>query len=295
MMKACLLYFPDCKEPANRLAHFLQIESDQIQIHHFPDGESLITLPERLPECVIIYESLNNPNQKLIELLFAARGARNSKVKNLILIAPYLAYMRQDKCFRPGQVVSQKVIGTFLSELFDSLITIDAHLHRINNLSQILPGCRAINLTTSALTANFIVEHFPYAPFLLGPDEESLQWVAGIAKNAGLEYGVCKKIRYGDKNVNVTLPNVNLRNRHVILIDDIASTGYTLAAAAQELRKSGINHIDCIITHALFAKGALKLLKESGIKHIITSDTISHSTNKIFIAPIVAKALEDLV
>ncbi len=294
-MDCLLIYFPECREPAKRLAAQMGLNSAQIRLHNFPDGESLVTLPEPLPSCVIIYRSLNQPNGKLVELLLAARGARDKGVANLIMVAPYLAYMRQDRSFSPGQVVSQKIIGLFLSELFDSLVTVDAHLHRVKDLGQILPGCTAVNLTSSGLTSRYILESCSQRPFLLGPDEESIQWVSGIAEMAGLEYGVCNKVRYGDTHVEVSLPVVDLADRHVILIDDIASTGYTLANVAVSLRERGVDQIDCIVTHALFARGALKLLKTSGIRRVITTDTVPHSTNRIFTAQLVAKVLKEFI
>ncbi len=294
-MDSLLIYFPECEKPARRLADHAGLAFDEIKVHHFPDGESLVTLPESLPRCVIIYQSLNHPNDKLVELLLAARGAREKEVSNLILVAPYLAYMRQDKAFKPGEVVSQKIIGLFLSDLFDSLVTIDAHLHRVKDLSKILPGCKAVNITSAGLTSGYIVKNFPDRPFLLGPDEESWQWVSGIAKMTGLEYGVCSKIRYGDKQVEVTLPEVKFADRHVILVDDIVSTGHTLATAAVKLRKAGAAQVDCIITHALFSKGVLKFLKTSGIRRIITTDTVPHSTNRIFTASMVAEVLKEFI
>ncbi len=294
-MDCLLLYFQESEAPAIRLANELGLSSAQIQVHHFPDGESLITLPENLSSRLIIYQSLNRPNQKLVELLLAARGARSRGVKQMVFVVPYLAYMRQDKVFRPGQVVSQKVMGLFLSELFESLVTVDAHLHRVKSLGEVFPGCAASNLTTAELTAQFILANYGSKPFLLGPDEESQQWVKKIADRTGCDYGVCKKVRYGDLDVKIELPKLDLRGRNVILIDDMVSTGHTLATAASSLLEKGVASIDCIITHALFTRGALSLLRRSGIRRIVSSDTVVHSTNRIYIAPLLAKALADLL
>ncbi len=103
-------------------------------LHHFPDGESLIRLPPSLPEHVIVCRSLNQPNDKLIELLLCATTARELGAKRLTLVAPYLSYMRQDIANQPGEAVSQRIVGKLLAELFDDVLTVDPHLHRISSL-----------------------------------------------------------------------------------------------------------------------------------------------------------------
>ncbi len=294
-MNRLLIYFADSKAPAERLASETGLPSAEINVHHFPDGESLVTLPEPLPGKIVIYMSLNRPNQKLTELLLAARGAMNKGVKELILVVPYLAYMRQDKAFKKGEVVSQKVIGRFLSELFGTVVTVDAHLHRVRSLGQVLPRCKSLNLKTAELTADYIVKNYPGSPFLLGPDEESHQWVKTIATIGGFDYGVCKKVRYGDDKVRVELPQLRFKHKPVILVDDIVSTGHTLSATALRLAETGTTYVDCIVTHALFVRGALSLLRKSGIKRIVTTDTVHHSTNRIFVAPVIARGLSRLI
>jgi len=294
-MNRLLLYFLEAEAPAKRLAHALDVEAAPIEIHHFPDGESLVTLPETMPESVLIYQSLNRPNEKLVELLLAAGGARKLGARKIVFIAPYLAYMRQDKAFCPGQVVSQEVMGHFLSGLFDAILTVDAHLHRVRDIESVFPDSKAINLTSAELTAEFIKENYPADPLLLGPDEESLQWVKKIADLTGCDYGTGKKVRFGDMQVKIELPPISLGNKDVILIDDMVSTGYTLATAAQCLRDNGARSVDCIITHPLFTRGALTLLRKSGIRRVVSTDTVVHSTNRIFMAPILASGLAELL
>ncbi len=290
-----LIFFENVNNPATRLSRLMGMDSSSIKVHHFPDGESLVTLPMPLSKRVVIYQSLNQPNQKLVELMLSALGARSMGAKKLILVAPYLCYMRQDKAFGPGQVVSQKVIGTFLSNLFDAILTVDAHLHRVKDIRDVFKGCNVQNLSTARMTADYIERNYEDVPFLLGPDEESLQWVRAIASLCRADFGVCKKTRYGDADVKVELPDVDLAKRSVILIDDIISTGHTISSVAEKLQRMGVQKVDCIVTHALFSRGSLTLLRRSGIRRIISTDTVPHSTNRIFVAPVIAKALKNLV
>ena len=113
----------DYAEPAKRLAHFIGCPFALIDVHHFPDGESRLRLPVDLPQKVVLCRSLNDPNEKLVELILAAEHLRGQGVMQLMLIAPYLCYMRQDKAFHPGEVVSQTIIGRLLANYFDGAIT----------------------------------------------------------------------------------------------------------------------------------------------------------------------------
>ncbi len=187
-----ILTFPEYKEPSQRLAKRLQVDCQVIELHHFPDGESLVRLPTDLNRHVIICRSLNQPNDKLIELLFTARTARQFGVERLTLVTPYLCYMRQDIANRPGEAVSQRIIGQLLADLFDDVITVDPHLHRINRLSQAIPLKNAIALKATDEIAGFLRKQLQSA-ILLGSDEESEQWVGRIAEKTGFDYAVAKK------------------------------------------------------------------------------------------------------
>ena len=144
-----VLHFDDQLEPAQRFATALGLDSAPIETRRFPDGETLLRLPLPLPPRVLLFCSLGSPDRRLVELLLAARTAREHSVAHLTLIAPYLCYMRQDMAFRPGEAVSQRIIGGFLAELFDAVVTVDPHLHRIERLDQVLPAACALAATAA--------------------------------------------------------------------------------------------------------------------------------------------------
>ncbi|MEO7104885.1 MAG: ribose-phosphate pyrophosphokinase-like domain-containing protein, partial [Rhodoferax sp.] len=131
-----LLHFEEDQVNATRIAQAARLETACIARHRFPDGELKLRLPPQLPERVVLLRTLNDPNEKLVELLLVAQTARVLGAKHVTLVAPYLAYMRQDIAFEPGEVVSQRVIGSFLATLFDAIITVDPHLHRISSLQE---------------------------------------------------------------------------------------------------------------------------------------------------------------
>ncbi len=289
-----ILAFADYLPPAERLARRLQAELKQIHLHRFPDQESLVRLPLQLPEHVILCRSLNDPNAKLIELLLCARTARAHGVKRLTLVAPYLCYMRQDFASHPGEAISQVIIGKLLADLFDDVITVDPHLHRIDSLQEAIPIDNAIALSATHEIADFLQNKLSDA-LLLGPDSESKQWVACIADETGFEYGVAEKIRHGDKQVDIQLPDMKFANKPVIIIDDMISTGRTLVKAANLLKNQGVRDIHIAITHPLFCGDAQDALLASGIHSIWSTDSILHPTSTIPLDRLLAQAVKTIL
>lgn len=290
MRPALLLHFDDETDQAARIAAAAGIPTACIARHRFPDGELKLRLPEQLPPRIALLRSLAQPNEKLVELLLAARTARTLGATQLTLIAPYLAYMRQDMAFVPGEAVSQRIVGSFLADLFDAVITVDPHLHRIHTLEEAVPVPRAVVLSGAPLLADLIAQRRPQA-LLIGPDEESAQWIAQAAARHGFDHAVCRKIRHGDRQVEIALPDVELGRRPVVLLDDMASSGHTLAQAARGLLAAGAASVDVAVTHALFAAEAGRLLWDAGIRQVWSTDCIAHPSNAVRMAPALAAAL----
>jgi len=288
-----LLYFDDEQAAAARLARAAGLAPAQVERHRFPDGEIRLRLPDALPAHAVLLRTLDHPNEKLVELLLAARTARSLGVRHLTLVAPYLAYMRQDMAFHPGEAVSQRIVGRFLADLFDAVITVDPHLHRVATLAEAVPVRQAIVLSGTPLLADLIAQRRPGA-LLMGPDGESSQWVAQAAARHGFEHAVCIKQRSGDHAVAIQLPPVALAGRAVVLLDDVASTGHTVAQAARLLQAAGAASVDVAVTHALLTAGALQMLREAGVGEIWSTDCIAHPTNAVSVAALIAQALHKL-
>jgi ribose-phosphate pyrophosphokinase len=290
--KPVLLGFPTYSEPARRLARTAGLAYADVHIHRFPDGESLVRLPERLPAHAIVCCSLDDPNDKLIELELAAASALQLGARRLTLVAPYLCYMRQDTAFHAGEAVSQHIIGRLLARRFDTLITVDPHLHRTHSLQDAVPVRRALTVGAAAAMATWLSRR-PTPPLLVGPDQESEQWVCAIAAAAGLDYAVARKTRLGDRDVRVDLPDVELSRRAVVLVDDVASTGHTLAEAARQIRDRKAASISVLVTHALFVDGATALLQAAGVAELYSTDSVVHPSNVIHLDGLLAQALVD--
>ena len=285
-----LLHFIEDLSSASAIAAAAGFNHAAIERHRFPDGELKLRLPTKLPARVTLLRTLDNPNEKLVELMLVARTARTLGAHHVTLVAPYLAYMRQDIAFQPGEVVSQRVVGRFLAELFDAVITVDPHLHRVATLAEAVPVAQATVLSGAPLLADLIAKHYQ-RPLLVGPDEESAQWVAQAAARHRFEHAVCHKIRRGDRDVQIALPDTPVTGRNVVLMDDVASSGHTLAEAARLLLTAGAASVDVAVTHALFAGDAVKLIRLAGVGQIWSTDCIVHASNAVSMSGLIAQSL----
>ena len=202
--------------------------------------------------------------------------------------------MRQDFANQPGVAVSQRIIGKMLAGLFDDVLTVDPHLHRIASLDQAIPIKNAISLTAADEIGRFLKQKLEYA-LLLGPDSESEQWVANIANKIGFDYCIAHKERRGDKQIEMTLPDHNFLNKPIVIIDDMASTGRTLGKAARLLQAAGAGDIYVVVTHALFCEDAEAHILQAGIKTIWSTDSIDHPTSCIKLDALLANAIKAII
>jgi ribose-phosphate pyrophosphokinase len=291
-----LLAFDEDHDAAQALAQALDIPVLPLLRHTFPDGELKLTLPARLPAGVVMLRTLHPPNERLVELLIAAPSARALGAQRVVLACPYLAYMRQDIAFHPGEAVSQRHIAGLLARHFDAIVTVDPHLHRITRLDEVMPGCQAVALSAAATLGAWVAQQVG-RPLLLGPDGESAQWVSQAAQACQpvADHGWCSKVRHGDREVVVELPtNVDCRGRAVVLIDDMASTGRTLAAATRLALAAGALSVDVAVTHALFVGDALAQLQVAGVRHVWSTDCVPHASNRVSVTDLLAQALRQL-
>ncbi len=286
-----LHFFPDSAAIARDIARRAGLRECPIALHRFPDNETLVRITEPSGRHAVLFAQIHDPDAKLFPLLLAANALQTSGVERLTLLTPYLPYMRQDVAFHPGEAVSQHVIAKLIGEAIDELITLEPHLHRIESLEEVFP-CSARALDAAPLLADWCSRDSSDA-LLVGPDAESEAWVRNLAALGRLPWIVCRKERLGDDRVRVTLPEPSRLPSagRAILVDDIASSGTTLAATADALHAAGIETVDAVVVHAIFASGAMDRIRGAGIRRLVSCDTIPHETNSIETARFFADAL----
>ncbi len=290
-MKTLVVSGTNSSKLAQHVARKIKAKYSALFVDHFPDGEIRLRYHEEVSgkHVVIINSLMPNPNENLMELIFAINTAKDLGAKKITAVAPYLAYMRQDKRFHSGECISAHVMAKLLSTA-DHVIAIDPHLHRIKKLQDIFKT-KATSLTADPVFAAYIKKNHPKA-IILGPDSESSQWAKKIADSIGQESVILRKKRYTATKIRtiITGDTSKFKNRDVVIVDDIISTGNTMIEPIKQLRKIGAKKIICICVHGVFTKNALQRLNKLGIK-VISTNTIQNPVSKIDVAPLIVDAL----
>jgi ribose-phosphate pyrophosphokinase len=293
MTAPLLVAMPGNEQQAAGLAAALGFDLGHLETRQFPDGETylrFITNPEGRSIAVVC--TLDHPNDKLLPLIFAAATARELKAAKIGLISPYLAYMRQDRRFKPGEAVTSRQVARLLSEAFDWLVTVDPHLHRYGTLGEIYTiPTRVVH--AAPLISQWIKSNVT-SPLIIGPDSESEQWVSAVANDAGAPYCVLEKVRHGDRNVEIKLKDLDSwSDRTPVLVDDIISSGRTMLEAVKLMAARGWPQPICIAVHGLFADDSDTLLQQAGAR-IVTSNSVPHRSNALDTGSILATAVRQL-
>lgn len=286
-----LYVLPGNKGLGRSLSRSLDASTGAVEVRRFPDGESYVrVLDDPREKDTVVLCTLDRPDNKLMTLLLVAAALRGLKARSVTLVAPYLAYMRQDHAFKPGEPVSARHFARLLSDSFDRLLTVDPHLHRIHSLDEAFSMPARVVHAADAV-ADWVARKVPEA-LLIGPDAESEQWVSSVGKQAGVPWTVLEKERRGDRDVSVTVPSLERwPDRQPVLVDDIISTAHTMAAAVRQIRAVRTSGPACVATHAVFSGDAWEVLRAAGASRIVTTNTIAHPTNAIDLGPSLAGSL----
>lgn len=274
-----------------RLALAANGEVGQVVFHEFPDGETFVRLDTNpASRDVVLVSTLRHPNDTTLPLIFLADAARELGAQRVGLVAPYLAYMRQDTRFHAGEAITSRSFARLLSQNVDSLLTVEPHLHRFAALGE-LYTIPATVVHVAAEVGQWIADNVA-SPFIIGPDAESRQWVDGVAAAAHAPSTILTKVRRGDADVVESIPQLgDHRNHTPVLVDDIISTGHTMLAALHHLRRERSVAPVCVGVHAVFAAGAHAALRDAGAARVVTTNTIVHPSNCIDIVPAIAMSL----
>lgn len=282
---------PESAALAERVARELGCDVITPEVRRFPDGELYVRITQSLTNHdALLFGSLYPaPAERFLLASFLASTARDRGARNVGLVAPYLAFMRQDAVFNEGEGVTSRYFAKLVSSTFDWLVTVDPHLHRHNALDGLYTIPTTIARSSSAI-ATWLRDNVE-RPYLVGPDAESIQWVRAIADACGAPFTILKKTRRGDRDVSITSPPPDgWQGLTPILIDDIVSTGRTMIEATRQLRASGLPAPLCVAIHAVFADTVVDDLASAGAAGIISCDTITHASNKICVVRPIADA-----
>ncbi|MGO4684593.1 ribose-phosphate pyrophosphokinase [Hyphomicrobium sp. 2TAF46] len=294
-MKPLLFAMPGNEEFTHLLTSILGADLGLLETRTFPDGETYMRFGSDVQgRSIVLVCTLDRPNAKTLPLLFAANAARDLGASHVGLVAPYLGYMRQDKRFHPGEAITSSSYGRFLSSAFDWIATVDPHLHRRASMSEIYSNPVGVCHAAPKLS-EWIRNHVSTA-LVVGPDAESEQWVSVVAADAGVPYVTLEKTRRGDRDVDITFPDIEQwRGKTPVLVDDIISSGRTMEVAVRCLLSLGFIAPVCLGVHGVFAEDAYERLMTAGASEIVSTNTVPHTSNGIDISGAVAKAMSEFL
>jgi ribose-phosphate pyrophosphokinase len=288
-----LIALPGNEDHAHRLGTRLGAVVLVPELRHFPDGELYVRITGDVGDDVAIVGNASGDN--FLRIAFLAGTARDLGAARVGLVAPYLAYMRQDSRFNPGEGVTARYFGRLVSSTVDWLVTVDPHLHRFDSLAGVYTIPTTIARAAPAI-AQWVATSV-HRPVLVGPDSESVQWVSAVAERCGAPFMILEKTRRGDRDVSITAPDApvdHISGGHTpVVIDDIVSTGRTMIEATRQLRAAGSAPPVCVAIHAVFADALGDALIDAGARGIVTCDTISHATNQINVTEPLADAIRE--
>ena len=256
----------------------------------FPDGESKITI-KKIPKkkIILVVQSTFPPvDSNLLHLLSIVSQARKYSSK-IYAIIPYLGYARQDREFLNGEVVTVSVVGKMLKSVGTKKVVV-VDIHSMLALKQL--GISAENVSAVSNLANYTKKLRLKDPLVVSPDQGGKERACEFASALKTDFIALKKHR-DRKNgkINILTSKVSVKNRDLILVDDMISTGGSIIKAARFLKKQKCRRIYVACTHGLFVNGAEKKIKQAGVTQIISTNTIPSNSSKVDVSKILAESL----
>lgn len=294
-MSPLVFAMPEAHSFAEEIAAASGLDIGQLKVHTFPDGEGYFRLLSVVKgRDILLITRLDRPDPKVLPLLLLAAGLRQHNATSITLLAPYLPYMRQDAVFNPGEVVTSRAFAHLISQSVDRLITVDPHLHRFKTLSE-LYAIPTHCLSSAQPMADWIKAESS-SPYLIGPDAESEQWVSELASLLDAPCQTLRKVRKGDKDVEISLPDISgLKQHTIVLVDDIISSGGTLLKSTALIKELHPDiDIICCVTHDLADQKAVQALKDAGVKAFASTDTVSSSSAHISMSEHLAQEIRQI-
>ncbi|MBN1280799.1 MAG: ribose-phosphate diphosphokinase [Candidatus Thermoplasmatota archaeon] len=271
---------------AGNLARLLHQPMLHATYKRFPDNEFYIRLLERIDGEDVLLVQTAYPDEKIIELFLMQDAVHDAGAKTMTTVVPYFGYSRQDKRFEEGEAISARAIAQHISLHGDAVITVDPHKEHILKFFSIPAySCSAVNTLAQYLKEKHI-------DFILAPDKGAKERAREAAGAIGCKYDYLEKTRIDGTTVSITPKTLDARDKQVAIIDDIISTGGTMAQSIKELKKQGAKKVFVACTHGLFVGTAKEKLLSAGCDEIIATDTIENEFSTVSAAECIAYLLE---
>ena len=278
---------PSSQALACRVAAGLNIKPTVTDFARFPDNEQYVQIKENVAgEDVALIQSTTTDSDliALLQLLDACESA-----KEITVVIPYMGYARQDKKFKDGEAISARVMAkTVTAPNLKKVYTINLHEKSVLDYF----SCPAEDLDASKLIAEYAAGLGLKRPLLIAPDRGVRSMVKSMASGLNLDWDVFDKTRLAGDHVVMSDKKMDIEGRDVIIVDDMISTGGTMAEAVSILEKNGAHDVYVACIHPVLTRNAVIRLSNAGVKEIIATDTIEKVQSRISTAPIIIEALK---
>lgn len=276
---------------ATKVARELGSKPVKLEIRRFPDGEKYLRVLDDVEgqDLVVIQSIHHTPDELIFEYLLLVDTLKDLGAGRIVSFIPYFAYARQDERFNPGEALSFKTVGKLIQSVgTDEIYTIDMHQHRVLKSSEVF-RISSHNLSAMPLLADYVKNTGNLShPLVIGPDVEAEQWARLAAERLQTDYDVFEKKRLGSESVEIRPRKADAKDRDVLIVDDIISTGGTIVEALKILFSQGARKIDVACTHPILAGGALTKIYETGAQNVIGTDTVPSPISYVSVAPLIA-------
>jgi len=278
-----------------KVARELGICASKIEVRRFPDGEKYLRVLDNVngEDVAVIQSTYHKPDEYLFEYFLLAEALRDLGARKVTAVIPYFAYARQDERFNSGEAISFGTVAKLIENVgTNEIYTIDAHLHRVPDISKMFK-IPAYNLSAIPLIANYVQKNFALnKPLVIGPDEEAEQWAKAAAERLKVDYDVLEKKRLGPEKVEIKPRRLDVKDRDVLIVDDIISTGGTIVETIKVVKREGACKIIAACVHPVLVEDALAKIYEAGADAVIGTDTVPSQVSHVSVAPIIAEALK---
>jgi ribose-phosphate pyrophosphokinase len=273
---------------SNNLSRLLNQPLLKTTFKRFPDDEFYLRIEEPIDGEDVLIVQTAYPDPKIVELLIMQDAVCEAGAKKISVILPYFGYSRQDKKFEEGEAISARAMAEHISIHADEVITVDPHKeHILDFFTTPTRSCSAVPALADYLKKKNI-------DLVLAPDKGARDRGEEAAKLIGCASDYLEKTRIDGTTVKIHPKNLDVHGKTVAIVDDIISTGGTMANSIKELRHQGAKKVYVACTHGLFAGQAREKLKESGVDEIIATDTIESEFSKVSVASCLASMLVSL-
>jgi ribose-phosphate pyrophosphokinase len=267
---------------ATCLARKLSVPLVDVKYSRFPDGELYLAAGELDDETIIVGSVVDN--DALVQLLLMIDACDSSENR---LVIPYMGYARQDKRFKQGEPISARAIARVICNGIKDIITVNIHEKEVLKYFRV----PARNISVARDIGAYIQTLDLGNPLILAPDEGALAFAEDVASAGGWDCDHLEKTRLSGLEVKMAPKKLCAASRSVVIVDDIISTGGTIAMAAGMLYEQDAKDVYAACVHGVLTGGAYAHLMSTGIRDVVCSDTIERGCSRVSAMNQIASAL----